>query len=201
MIWYEEEVRRVEQERNKLHYEPKMIFYGSSSIRLWSQLYEDFEKYYPINLGFGGSTLAACDWFFDRLLKNYQPTHIVFYAGDNDLGDGRSPEEVFIFFEQFVTSLNKRFPNVPFSFISIKPSLARWDIVDHIRSANRYIEDYMKTIASNYYYINIFDSMLNSKGFPRTELFDLDGLHLSKKGYALWKKILLAHFQAIITIQ
>ena len=72
MIWYEHEVQRLEQERASLEYEPKMIFYGSSSIRLWETLYEDFKEYQPANLGFGGSTLAACVWFFDRLSPHFE---------------------------------------------------------------------------------------------------------------------------------
>ncbi|WP_431214255.1 hypothetical protein ACQ86N_05210 [Puia sp. P3] len=100
MVWYENEVQRLEKERTSLTYDPKLLFYGSSSIRLWESLYEDFAPWQPANLGFGGSTLAACDWFFDRLLTPFRPSSIIVYAGDNDLGDGRHPEEVFIFFQQ-----------------------------------------------------------------------------------------------------
>ncbi|UAY52722.1 GDSL-type esterase/lipase family protein [Ferruginibacter albus] len=198
MIWYEEDVKGAELQRGKLAYEPETIFYGSSSIRLWNTLYEDFKEYRPINLGFGGSTLAACDWFFDRLLKPFNPKHIVFYAGDNDLGDGRSPEEVFIFFEQFVCSLQRDFPGVPFSFISIKPSIARWDIIDSIRTTNQLIKTYIKNNSSYYYYVNIFDSMLTPEGMPVQDLFDTDGLHLSVKGYDVWKSILQKHLATIL---
>ncbi|MEO6149861.1 MAG: hypothetical protein ABIP28_06855 [Mucilaginibacter sp.] len=30
-------------------------------------------------------------------MEGFQPERLIFYAGDNDLGDGRHPEEVFIF--------------------------------------------------------------------------------------------------------
>ena len=109
MLWYEDEVQRVEKEKGNLAYEPKMLFYGSSSIRLWDSLYEDFREYKPVNLGFGGSTLAACVWFFDRLVGGYHPESMIVYAGDNDLGDGRHPEEVFIFFRQLVACARERF--------------------------------------------------------------------------------------------
>jgi len=62
-------------------------------------LYKDFEEYMPINLGFGGSTLAACAWFFDPIVAPViHPQTLILYAGDNDLGDGRHPEEVLFFF-------------------------------------------------------------------------------------------------------
>jgi hypothetical protein len=97
MFWYEDEVVRLEREISQLAYLPETIFYGSSSIRMWDSLYSDFAAFKPINLGFGGSTLAACVWFFDRVLASQKPGRIVFYAGDNDLGDGRHPEEVYFF--------------------------------------------------------------------------------------------------------
>jgi len=89
-------------------YQPDTLFYGSSSIRLWESLYNDFATYKPVNLGFGGSTLAACVWFFDRLMMPLNPKRLVVYAGDNDLSDGRNPEEVFIFFEQLVVKARQR---------------------------------------------------------------------------------------------
>jgi hypothetical protein len=141
MVWYENEVQRLEKERAALTYDPKLLFYGSSSIRLWESLDADFDGYHPVNLGFGGSTLAACDWFFDRLVAPFHPDSIIVYAGDNDLGDGRHPEEVFIFFQQLVSRTRQHFDNIPLAFISIKPSITRWNIVDSIRYANKIIEE------------------------------------------------------------
>jgi hypothetical protein len=97
MTWYHEDIKRLEKERAELTYDPKLIFYGSSSITLWDTLYADFKEYKPVNLGFGGSTLAACVWFFEQVVAPYNPEAIILYAGDNDLGDGRHAEEVFIF--------------------------------------------------------------------------------------------------------
>ena len=70
MIWYENEVQRLEKERAALTYEPKLLFYGSSSIRLWDSLNDDFADYQPVNLGFGGSTLAASDWLPTAVLTS-----------------------------------------------------------------------------------------------------------------------------------
>ena len=46
------------------------------------------------NQAFGGSTLEACAWFFERLVVPCYPRALVCYAGDNDLGDGRTPDQV-----------------------------------------------------------------------------------------------------------
>jgi lysophospholipase L1-like esterase len=191
MVWYENEVQRMEKERAELTYDPKLLFYGSSSIRLWEDLQKDFAGYQPINLGFGGSTLAACVWFFDRLVAPFHPTSIIVYAGDNDLGDGRHPEEVFIFFKQFVSQVRDHFGDIPLAFISIKPSITRWNIVDSIRYANKIIEEEIKRKANNLHFINIYTRMTDNSGYPKREFLEPDGLHINAKGYALWKEIVL----------
>jgi lysophospholipase L1-like esterase len=198
MIWYEHEVQRLEQERNSLEYEPKTIFYGSSSIRLWETLYEDFKEYQPVNLGFGGSTLAACVWFFDRLLTHYRPSSIIVYAGDNDLGDGRHPEEVFIFFQQLVAQVRRHFGDIPLAFISIKPSITRWNIVDSIRYTNTLIQKDILRQGNHLHYIDVYHKMTDNAGYPKREFLDPDGLHISAKGYALWKDIIRQQLSTII---
>ncbi|HWB25969.1 MAG TPA: GDSL-type esterase/lipase family protein [Chitinophagaceae bacterium] len=193
MIWYEEEVKRIEKERNTLKYEPKTIFYGSSSIRLWKTLYEDFKEYYPVNLGFGGSTLAACVWFFERVLKPYQPEHLIVYAGDNDLGDGRNPEEVYIFFQQFLAYMHRFFPGVLFTYISIKPSISRRNLKGKICYTNQLIQQLIEESGEGHYFLNVYDKMIDAAGNPVPGLYDADGLHLSSKGYEIWKQAVLTH--------
>jgi lysophospholipase L1-like esterase len=190
MVWYENEVQRLETERTQLTYDPKLLFYGSSSIRLWETLYDDFAEYQPANLGFGGSTLAACDWFFDRLVTPFHPESIIVYAGDNDLGDGRHPEEVFIFFQQLVARTRRQFGNIPLAYISIKPSITRWNIVDSIRYTNKIIEEEIRRQADNLHFINVYTRMTDNAGYPKREFLDPDGLHINEKGYALWKGII-----------
>ncbi len=93
MPFYEEEVQYLETNINKLpSREDQVVFYGSSSIRLWPN-FQDCFPWKTINLGFGGSTIAACAWFMPRLLFRFKPKGLVIYAGDNDLATGRLPEE------------------------------------------------------------------------------------------------------------
>lgn len=189
MDWYNDEVAQLEKKCAELPYKPLTLFYGSSSIRLWETLEREFEGLQPVNLGFGGSTLAACVWFFDRLMKPFEPERLVIYAGDNDLGDGKLPQEVFNSFQQMVTKVSSLFGEIPCYFISLKPSLARWAIVDKFRLTNSLIENEI-TKHNNWHYIDIFDAMLDASGAPVEDYFSGDGLHLSDKGYCLWRQII-----------
>src|SRR3712207_1136649 len=187
MIWFEEEVQRLEQEKTTLTYNPSTLFYGSSTIRLWSTLTDDFREYQPVNLGFGGSTLAACVWYFDRIVAAYAPDILVVYAGDNDLGNGREPEEVFLFFRQLVVQTKQRFSDqLACYFISLKPSPSRLHLLENFKYTNRLIENDILHQHRNWKFINIFDQMLNSYGHPQNIHFEEDGLHLNANGYKVW---------------
>lgn len=192
MFWYNEDLERLEERISNLGYEPKLVFYGSSTIRLWEELVTIFEAYKPINLGFGGSTLAACTWFFERVFENIlSPEAIIIYAGDNDLGDGRHPEEVVLFFETLLSKIRAKYGDIPCSFISIKPSINRWQLSGSIRYANSNIKE-LCLKDENFHYIDIYEDMLDENGYPDGVNFVEDGLHLSKKGYELWLKKILA---------
>lgn len=192
MQWYEEDVEAAIAERRSCIYDAKTIFYGSSTIRLWDKLYQDFEGFKPVNLGFGGSTLAACVWFFDRIVSPVKhPGTFILYAGDNDLGDGRHPEEVLIFFREFMVKLRERYPDLLFYYISIKPSLSRMEIIDKIIETNKLIEEEISTKGNNDYFINIFDKMIGKDGRPIAAYFQDDGLHLNRDGYIVWREVIL----------
>ena len=197
MDWYEEEVKGLIRRRDKLQYKPQTIFYGSSSIRMWDSLYDDFKPFLPVNLGFGGSTIEACVYFFDRIVAPVQSAQkVIVYAGDNDLGDGKSPDDVLHFYKQLQHLIQQHFANVPCYYISIKPSISRWNINENIQQTNALINDEINR-NNQFVFVDIYDAILNEQGYPNKEYFEEDGLHLSKKGYEVWKQILLARIFAV----
>lgn len=198
MDWYEEEVRLLEASiRSSLLPQSLIAFYGSSSIRLWTTLAADFSHLPVLNLGFGGSTLAACVHFFERLVVPCSPHSIVFYAGDNDLGDGQSPEQV----QASCQALRKKVLNcldgVRFVFVSIKLSPARLHLRQHIERTNQLIQTELAhwPAAS---YLDVYHPMLDANGLPQPELFADDGLHLSPGGYQLWAHLFNAESDKFI---
>jgi lysophospholipase L1-like esterase len=198
MIWYEDEIKRIEKLKEELDYKPDLIFYGSSSITRWPNISRDFEEFKVANFGFGGSTLAACTWYFERVFAGCNPKYIIMYAGDNDLGDGRHSEEVMIFLQQIQYKINTLFGPIPCAYISIKPSISRWNIIEKIKYTNNIIGDYIKKQKSNWYFIDIFNAMLDEKGFPGKIYFEPDGLHLSKAGYELWREIIRKYTSTLV---
>jgi len=198
MNWYEQDIQKLEKKSRKLEYKPEMVFYGSSSITMWDNLYDDFAEYKPVNLGFGGSTLEACVYYFERVMKPFYPDYLVIYAGDNDLGDGKQPKQVLYFFEQLCSKVESAFGNAMMFYISIKPSLSRWSINEQIKKTNQLIRQSIENNHPQAQFIDLYDNMLNEYGKPNPELYVADGLHLNSTGYALWKDILLKQFSSVI---
>jgi lysophospholipase L1-like esterase len=190
MTWYEDEIHQLETKYSlrSIGTHP-VVFYGSSSIRLWTTLAVDFPDVNLLNLGFGGSTLAACAWFFERVVVPASPRSILFYAGDNDLGDGRQPEEVYLFFCAFAEKMQQYLPGTSLSFLSIKVSPARWSIASAIKRTNELIAGEISK-RPDCQYIDMTSCLLDSAGEPRREFFEVDGLHLNPVGYRAWQQVL-----------
>ena len=200
MFWYNDELKRLEKVKENLTYTPEMVFYGSSSFNLWNDIPKKFKDYNPINLAFGGSTLAACSWFYKRNFEGINPKSVMIYAGDNDLGDNRHPEEVVLFFKTLLTQIREDYGNIPVTFVSIKPSPSRWYLAGSIRYTNSKIRD-LQEFDSNLYYIDIYEAMLDESGEPNKSYFIEDGLHLNKKGYKVWFEIINSHKESFPVLE
>jgi lysophospholipase L1-like esterase len=163
-----------------------ILFLGSSTIRMWTDLSHDFPGLHVINRGFGGSTIPDSVRYADRIVIPYAPKTVVFYAGDNDLGAGHSPEAVLADFQALVAKVHAKLPTTRILFVSIKPSLSRWQLIEGIRTANTLVRDYVAT-DPRLGYIDIVPQMLGRDGKPRPELYREDGLHMTRAGYDIWR--------------
>ena len=190
---WEKYIARFEAADKKQMPQPDgVLFIGSSSIRMWKTLEQDFAGLPVINRGFGGSQIADSNHFAERIVHPYKPRQIVLYAGDNDVAGGKSPERVLADFQQFLKTVRAKLPKVRVSFIAIKPSLSRWKLSGKMAMANSLVRDACGK-DKRLDYIDIWLPMLGDNGKPRPDLFLGDGLHLNAKGYALWTSIVKPH--------
>lgn len=179
-------------DREKTPGEGGVLFVGSSSIRLWDKLEEQFSMVpLVINRGFGGSRMEDCAAYVDRLVLPYRPRMVLVYAGDNDLAEGRTPQQVADSFRRFARRVHEALPDTRIAYISIKPSPARLALLEEVRAANALIREQSRA-ARNIQYVDVFTPMLDARGRPRAELFRADALHLNDEGYALWKSVLVS---------
>lgn len=173
----------------------EVVFVGSSSIRLWN-LADSFPEFRCINRGFGGSQMADSARYADRIVVPYRPRVVVVYAGDNDISAGKTPEQVAAEAKRFVAAVLVKLPQTRIVFISIKPSIARWQLFDKMREANRLIAEFAQQ-DPRLEIVDVTRAMLGDDGMPRPELFVKDGLHLSAAGYAVWSSLVRPHLSKL----
>ncbi len=159
-----------------------VLFIGSSTIRLWKTLATDFPNLQVINRGFGGSEIVDSTHFADRILFPYEPRLVLLRAGGNDINAGRSPEQVFADFQQFVATVHGKLPKAKVIFIAWNPTIARWKQVDKEKTLNELVKSYAEQTPS-VGYLDAEDVSLGPDGKPRPELFAPDKLHFNAEGY------------------
>lgn len=162
----------------------EVLFVGSSSIRLWD-LKRSFGDLLTINRGFGGSQAADSARHVQTLVVKHRPRVVVFYAGDNDLAAGKSPQQVCDDVESFVKPVTTALPEARVLYLAIKPSVARWKLIDRQRDANRLIGEMLARYPRTQF-VDVATPLLGDDQTPRRELFVADGLHLSEAGYKVW---------------
>ncbi len=162
-----------------------ILFTGSSSIRMWSTLKKDMGDLPVLNRGFGGSTIPDVLHFMGRYLFQHEPQVIVFYCGENDIASGATPETVFASFQTFVKIIETKLPETKILYISMKPSIARWNIWDKYQAGEKLIKKYIEGKPKIEYMDSSF-SMLEKNGEVKKDIFIEDGLHMNAKGYEGW---------------
>ncbi|MDQ0052749.1 lysophospholipase L1-like esterase [Variovorax boronicumulans] len=192
--WHNELAAFARADQERLPPPGGVVFVGSSTVRMWTRLAQDFARVPGgvVNRGFGGSTLADCSLFARELVVRYKPRQVVVYAGDNDLAEGRTPLQVLDSFARFANTVRAELPDARISFISVKPSPSREQLMPQIRETNHVISAYLNLLP-NSEFIDIYTPMLGADGRPRMELFRGDRLHMTDEGYRLWHSVIASH--------
>lgn len=173
-----------------------ILFLGSSSIRLWKTLAQDFPQHQVINRGFGGSQIVDSTHFLERIVLPYEPAVIVFYAGGNDINAGKSAETVASDYAAFVAKVREKLPKTKIAYISIAGNPARWAQVERVRAANQLIRTWIAA-QPGLSFIDVFPHMMGPEGLPKPDIFVADKLHMNDKGYVIWKRVVGEHLKEI----
>ena len=181
--------------------ENRTLFIGSSSIKRWETLEQDFRSSVGtvIRRGFGGAGIQDATRFADRIILPYKPRQIVLYAGGNEIRRGASPEGIATLFDAFVKRVRAELPGTRIAFVSIKPSPKQWANAAKIKQANQLVREYCSD-DMRLDFIDVWTPMLGADGKPKPELYVANQLHLSAAGYAVWtsaiKPVLAANSRA-----
>ena len=185
-----EEIQNFKKQ-DSLHFPAKnqILFVGSSSFRMWTDVQDAFPGYKILNRGFGGSSLPDVIRYVNDVIIPYQPKQIFIYCGDNDLAasDAITPAIVLSRFKQLFSLVRNKLPKVPIAFVSIKPSPSRLRLMPKMDAANKSIKEFLKG-KSRTAFVDVYHKMLKADGKPMDDIFKEDKLHMTAKGYAIWQK-------------
>lgn len=184
------------KKHDSLHFpaSKQILLIGSSSFTKWKDVQDYFPSYPVLNRGFGGSTLPDVIRYADDIIFPYQPKQILVYCGENDMAssDTVTAQVVLARFKELFFLIRKKLPKVPIVFISMKPSPSRHLIQGKIREGNTLIAAFIKK-QKRAGFIDVYKEMVDDEGKPMADLFIEDNLHMNKKGYAIWQKLIEPH--------
>ena len=92
--------------------------------------------------------------------------------------------------------MGDRLGNIPFAFLSVKPSPSRWQFIDRIREVNRRIAEVIPARPESHF-LDVFTPMLKDDGTPRRELWSEDGIHMNSLGYHVWWQVIASQRRRI----
>lgn len=171
--------------------EVDVVFFGSSSIRLWKGLEEMMSPLSVVNRGYGGATLRDIHYNYKSIMGRYTPKAFVIFC-DNDIAgnpDDLNVGEVFDHYRLLFQRLEKDYPGTPVFFLSWKYSELRAGLRDKQKLVNAIMKDFAES-SSQVTFVDVNSLLLNEDGSVNDELFESDNLHINRDGYLLWTSLL-----------
>ncbi|MDD3244057.1 MAG: GDSL-type esterase/lipase family protein [Eubacteriales bacterium] len=175
----------IQEILNRPVIENAAVFYGSSTIRIWGQerLEKDMAPMKVLCHGFGGSTAEEALYYYNTLVKPYNPRALVWYEGDNDMCCGYAPADAAALSQRVFEWARTDFPGLPIVIIPTKDCPAKHIFLPQIDIYNAHLKAFA-AVNDDIQVIDIHDLLYDGDGELRTDIFEEDGVHYNDKGYA-----------------
>lgn len=177
-----------------------VMFFGSSSIRLWKGLEEMMSPLRVVNRGYGGATVRDIHYNYPAIMAHYKPKAFVVFC-DNDIAGNANDlttGEVLDHYRLLFQRLDQDYPGTPVFFLSWKYSELRAGLRDKQRIVNHLIEEYA-SISDQVTFVDVNSLLLDKDGDVNPALFEKDNLHINRDGYLLWTSVLKPQLMNVCT--
>lgn len=187
---FQSQIEELVQKEHQFESGKKLaLFTGSSSVRMWKDVADYFPEYNVINNGFGGSHFSDLIYYYEALIPKYKPDYLFIYEGDNDIASDKKPGKILKEAKLLVDRIQQDLPETKVVLISAKPSVARWHLSKNYEKLNKKLER-LANKTDNLKYADVWNAMLDENGQVFTHVFLDDNLHMNKKGYDIWGKVI-----------
>lgn len=175
----------------------KILFAGDSYLDMWQREYnitsyeEDMKGYDCINVGIGGTIWEEWNYLRENLVLPYCSDQIVFHLGFNDLHMGATPKEAFASAKKMIEGIRKEKPAIRFYLLSVEPSPAFSSYLALEKELNKLYKEYADS-DTNIHFINSASLFMNGENTisDLSSYFISDMVHMNKKGYDRWVKLI-----------
>jgi hypothetical protein len=192
---YQKDIDRyIDINRTLTDFSCDLLIFGSSSINMWTNIYNDLSPLKIIRRSYGGATIRDMLYNYDVIARGYNPKKIAIYV-ENDIGGDRdlTVGDTYDMFRVFTARIQRDYPGIPFYIISLKPSPLKAYHLKKQLMINSLITDFAKR-THNVFYIDITKDMYDNDGKVRKDIFLKDSLHMNQTGYDIWTKIIKKSF-------
>jgi lysophospholipase L1-like esterase len=191
---FESEVRQISAKFDSLGWKSSgTVFTGSSTIRMWKSLGEEFPTENLLNTGFGGSKASDLERHLFPLVIKFEPSRVFIYEGDNDIWAGVPGQDILQSLEKIVTRIHLSNPSTEIFLIGAKPSPSRWEKRNEYQKFNQQLRDYCEAM-EKVEFVDTWQALTTADGNPRPELYIQDQLHLNQEGYKIWTELFKPFF-------
>lgn len=161
------------------------IFLGDSITELgdWDDLFPDARAR---NRGIAGDDTAGVLARLDQVTAG-KPGQVFLMIGTNDLAFGVDENEIVTNIEEIVSGISGESPDAEIFVQSVLPRAAGYR--EQVESLNRKLRSATSGEAA---WIDLYPHFLDADG-SISDMYSIDELHLSDKGYLVWRDIIRRH--------
>ncbi len=198
-VWSNEIAALEAKDKIETHSDDSILFVGSSSIRLWSDIATDMAPYHAIQRGYGGARWTDVAIFAERLITPHKFRAVVFFVANDISGapNDCTPAEVAGLFAHVLAEVRKHNADAPVFYIAVTPTESRFKVWPTTQAANTAVRALCER-SKNTYFIGTESVFFNANKKPRPELFRTDKLHLARDGYILWAAAIKSQLDTVL---
>ena len=213
---YESEVRAYESVPVQTG---RILFLGSSGFTRWRRvegMFHDLEEDIlrkdgspaALNHGIGGSTGEELLYYYDRLVRPYQPRALVLRVVPNDRYQGYHPHEILFILSRLCAWARTDFPGIKLYICDASPNLrnigdACW--LSHVQQFNTMLRDYCDkhddtTCICHTAFSGFYNDPADVGDYfkVRQDIFIQDNIHFNHEGYKLYRDMFLQALNDIL---
>ena len=169
----------------------KIILAGSSYMEYWADAKSALAPFEILKMGIASTKIEDWMMLYKELIVPYNPKAVVICSGDNNMNGGKNSESGEDTAKKAIELLNclrEELPGVPIYYVAPAPNIRRFHVWDQYVICGYLVRKFCES-HEDFYFIDCAPKLLK-RGRLQKNLYEADDLHLNKKGYKIWGRVI-----------